>query len=452
MESNQHTIMLVDDEVSIVRALQRLFRREGYKIMTATSGPEGLNTLRNAQDLVALIISDQRMPGMSGAQFLEKAREIFPNSIRFLLTGYSDVEAIIEAVNRGEIHRYLTKPWNDNDLLLQVKQGLEQYDLLLENKRLLVLTRKQNARLNELNKNLEQKVEMRTREIIKKNKQLTLLNKELENNLFNTVRAFTSLTNIHTPVLAGHGRRVSMLAREMAQVLDLSQEHITNVEIGALLHDIGKLGLSRKLLEYDESGWNEGDHKIYRHHPEESQAIVRFIDRLEMVGPLVRHHHERFDGQGFPDKLGEDDIPVGARIIAVADEYDKIVNLKIDAENRIDEYLKEENLIQAHLPENELLQRAAIHQLKKGSFSKFDPDVVKAFLTLLKERGMRFGRNLELDLESLQEGMILARSIYTGKGKFLLPHNTILTGKYIEKLKIIHKNDPIQEVIYIMDK
>ena len=166
--SHEHTILLVDDELAITKALHRLFRKGGFRIFTASSGREGLDVLQKAESPVSLIISDQRMPGMTGAQFLEKAKKMAPDAIRFLLTGYSDMDAIVDAVNNGEIHRYLTKPWNDDDLFLQVQQSLTQYELVLENRRLLKLTRKQNQALNDLNRDLEKKVKDRTRLVQKK--------------------------------------------------------------------------------------------------------------------------------------------------------------------------------------------------------------------------------------------------------------------------------------------
>ena len=155
----QHAIMLVDDEESILKALKRLFRKTSYQILTASSGQEGLVRLKNTEKPVSLIISDQRMPEMTGAQFLEQAKKIFPDALRFLLTGYSDMDAVVDAVNKGEIHRYLNKPWNDDDLLLLVKQALQQYELVFENRRLTALTLKQNEELNALNQGLEKKVE-----------------------------------------------------------------------------------------------------------------------------------------------------------------------------------------------------------------------------------------------------------------------------------------------------
>ena len=128
----KHTIVIVDDDKGVTNALRRLFRKDGYQILTATSGQEGLELLKKLEKPVSLIISDQRMPGMNGAQFLERAKKISPDAVRFLLTGYSDMNAIVEAINKGEIHRYLTKPWNDDHLMLQVRQSLEAYELRKE--------------------------------------------------------------------------------------------------------------------------------------------------------------------------------------------------------------------------------------------------------------------------------------------------------------------------------
>ena len=152
----EHTLLLVDDEKAITRALNRLFRKEGYQILTADSGSEGLEILQQNNKQVSMIISDQRMPVMNGAQFLEKAKTICPEAIRYLLTGYSDMEAVIQAVNKGEIHRYLTKPWNDEDLVLQVRLSLEHYELIADNLRLTELTAAQSRRAHPSNPRSEQ--------------------------------------------------------------------------------------------------------------------------------------------------------------------------------------------------------------------------------------------------------------------------------------------------------
>lgn len=159
----KHTLLFVDDEDNILSALRRLFRREGYEILTATSGPEGLALLQ--KQAVSLIISDQRMPEMIGAEFLHRAREICPHALRIMLTGFSDIETAIQAVNEGGIHRYISKPWDDAELKMTVRQVLERFELEERNRALTV-------ELRELNAHLEQKVEERTRELQLKVKDL----------------------------------------------------------------------------------------------------------------------------------------------------------------------------------------------------------------------------------------------------------------------------------------
>lgn len=446
----RHRLLFVDDEESIINSLKRVFRKEGYEIHTALSGQEGLNTLKEAQKPFSLIISDQRMPGISGTEFLEKSKDIFPNAIRILLTGYSDVDAIVDAINRGEIHRYMTKAWNDEDLLRMARDCLEQYELKLENKRLLALTKRQNRKLKELNKHLKDKVEERSREIIEKNKKLSRLNQELESSFYNTIRAFGSLTEVVAPVLTGHGRRVSAFSREIAKRLDLSEHEVVHIEIAGLLHDIGKLGLPSKLIDYKEDKWGTKDRELLRKHPLQGQASFQFIDKLDHVGILIRSHHERYDGRGYPDQLAEEEIPLGARIIAVTDVYDKMVNLKVDADASIKRVTKEANMTQEHLSEDEVMQKAAILHLREQAFTQYDPDVVKAFLGLLKEEGIEYGREKDISIEQLEEGMVLSKSLYSSTGRLLIPYNTELTKNDIDKLKTFHGSDPIVQPIGVM--
>ena len=157
------TLLFVDDEANILSSLKRLFRPSGYRIFTAESGAAGLEIM--AHEPVDMVISDMRMPEMNGAQFLEKVRENWPDTVRILLTGYADIGSTIEAINKGQIYRYISKPWEDNDIVITVRQALERRELEREKARLEELTRVQNEELKELNANLENKVRERTEEL-----------------------------------------------------------------------------------------------------------------------------------------------------------------------------------------------------------------------------------------------------------------------------------------------
>lgn len=158
-----HTLLFVDDELGVLHALRRLFRREDYQVLTATSGREGLDLLKKNE--VSLIISDQRMPQMIGAEFLAHARALSPYSIRIMLTGYSDIEAATQAINEGGIFRYITKPWEDEQLRATVREGLERYELEDRNRILTAELQLKNAELEQFNVQLEQRVDERTQEL-----------------------------------------------------------------------------------------------------------------------------------------------------------------------------------------------------------------------------------------------------------------------------------------------
>ena len=131
---DQHTILCVDDEPNILHSIKRLLRREGYRLLTAQNAKEGLEILQENE--IHLVISDQRMPEMSGTEFFAQVKIRYPDVIRVILSGYTDVDSITESINKGHIYKFLLKPWNDQNLKMEIKQALEQYDLIQTNKKL----------------------------------------------------------------------------------------------------------------------------------------------------------------------------------------------------------------------------------------------------------------------------------------------------------------------------
>ena len=179
-EKFDHTVLIVDDEAQVGKALGRLMKAIGARYVYMESGPAALDYIKSASKPFSLILSDQRMPQMQGAEFLEKAKEITPDTIRYLITGYADVDAVTDAVNRGSIHRYIAKPWDNRVLQDTVKTGLEQFELIMENHRLFALAKEQNAKLYTLNKDLKKSAALHKKAILQKDKQIKELKVRLE--------------------------------------------------------------------------------------------------------------------------------------------------------------------------------------------------------------------------------------------------------------------------------
>jgi response regulator RpfG family c-di-GMP phosphodiesterase len=453
----EHRVLLVDDEPSIMRSLERLFRKEKFQILTASSGPEGLDILSGSDSPVSLIISDQRMPAMTGAQFLEKARTMEPDAIRFLLTGYSDVKDILDAVNKGEIHRYLTKPWNDDDLLLQVRSALETYELKADNRRLNDLTIRQNAELTELNQDLEKKIRERTLEILVKSQALEEANASLERGFVDTIRLLSSLVETLNPKLGSYLSFVAQLAKQIGLEMGLDKQQQDEIEIAGLLHDIGLLGLPRMLLEKDSEEMVEVELKLFKQHPVIGQICLQPVERLDAVGAIVFSHHENYDGSGFPGGLRGDSIPIGARIIHVVADYatylrkwPKNIN---DIRQQAVKYLghSAKNII---TDDPQILTSEIIKQiLFKQSRRKYDPDVVNKLTQILQEDLEKNKKTVEktisISLSFLKPGMRLSQEIRVQDGRLLLARGSVLNAATISAIQKLAETILIDERVEI---
>jgi response regulator RpfG family c-di-GMP phosphodiesterase/aryl carrier-like protein len=179
MADFKHTVLCVDDEKNILSAMKRLLRKEDFQLLTCSSGEEAL-TLMEVND-VHVVISDQRMPKMNGTEFLKLVKENYPDAIRIILTGYTDVDSITESINEGHIYKFFLKPWNDHNLKLEIRQALEQYDLIKANKKMHEKILKQNEDLRMMNERLEELVKARTRSLEIQNQALQISHSILEN-------------------------------------------------------------------------------------------------------------------------------------------------------------------------------------------------------------------------------------------------------------------------------
>ena len=230
MNDFQHTVLFVDDEVNILHSLKRLLRKEAYRILTATSGADGLEILK--ENDIHLVVTDQRMPGLSGTEFLAKVKEKYPEVIRIVLSGYTEVDSITESINKGHIYKFMLKPWNDQNLKLEIKQALEQYDLMQVNKTLHEKLIEKNTELKKINENLEVLVKERTKDF------------EIQNQALELSRAI--LEDLPIPVMGISSEMHIVLINRKVETLLLNGKHI---EIGKKLTDFFSSDVEDKIAD-----------------------------------------------------------------------------------------------------------------------------------------------------------------------------------------------------------
>ena len=213
-------LLFVDDELNILNSIKRLFRKSKWNVFVANSGKEGLKVLE--EKAIDLVVSDMRMPEMDGAEFLSSVRKFWPGTERILLTGYSDLESTIRAVNDSHIFAYVSKPWDERELRMVIERALERKSLRDERDHLQILTKKQNKELKSLNATLEDKVVERTAQLSKAHESLKQTHIKLERSYFSAVPVFASLIQSREMGDVGHSRRVADLVRQFAKQIDIS--------------------------------------------------------------------------------------------------------------------------------------------------------------------------------------------------------------------------------------
>ncbi|TAN42295.1 MAG: response regulator [Nitrospirae bacterium] len=430
-------VLFVDDEENVTRSLKRLFIDTDIEVFTANSGKEGLEILKRED--IAVIVSDQRMPEMGGAEFLEKAKKLSPNSVRMVLTGYADVNAAVDAINKGGAFRYITKPWNDNDMLITVMNAVERYNLLKENIRLTALTKKQNEELKKWSDELQIYVQQQTIDLTNQNKEFKKLNNKMNEAFGSVIAAFTSLIELRDSSVQNHSAGVSALSVETAKLAGMNEDEIKTIGVAAQLHDIGKIGITDLILMKNPAALTPEELIEYRKHSVRGQSAVDSIEELRPAGVLIRHHHEWYNGKGFPDGLKGKDIPAGARIIALADYFDRLMHG-----------------IKTHSAQTVLykMQSLAGTQFDLFLFKKLEEAATSMFPAAVENKDIELKPTMEAELhiDDLAPGMIVSQDIKSGTGILLLSRNTVLTPKNIDGLKRSSHIDPLSAGIFIWKK
>lgn len=408
-------LLCVDDEPGILKSLQRLFVGQAYQLQLATSGAQALE-LMQAQK-IQIIISDMRMPQMSGAEFLAQAAQLQPDCYRILMTGYADLASTVQAINLGKIHRYVQKPWNNQELLTLVDEGLEMYRLIRANKQLTAQVAKQNHELKELNHNLEDMVTHRTAQLKKTLQQLKVMVQQTEQDHKATLEVLYNIISSN-PALSGEfALNVSQTCVAIGRVLGFTKEQRQQLRQTGLFSELGKLGLPAQLQGIPFHKLAPHERNQYLQHPQYAEEILAPALHLQPVRDAISQQYEKFNGTGEPQHKVGTDICLYARILAVSRDFWLYVFQRLSPQKHN--------------------QEEALEQIRRHIGAWYDPEIVSALCTSLQQ-GTKLGSDQQhqgIEVGQLQAGMKLKHNLYNSKKLLLLPKGQQITAATIESLQ-----------------
>jgi response regulator RpfG family c-di-GMP phosphodiesterase len=356
-------IVCVDDDLALLETLcQQLtdLTSATHEVVMAKSAEEGLQVLyelHHRGKAVEMLITDLMMPGMTGDRLLEIVDARFPQIVKILLTGHTGLDSALYCINNANLDKYISKPWQIEDLHMTVTSLLRQFRLRQDNQRLL-----EDLQL----RNLQLKGALRD---------LRRAQGELEVSYMQTLQSLAAALDAKDPYTAGHSERVARWASMIGRRLSLPREEIEDIRAVSLLHDIGKIGLPERILNKP-GRLDEEEMSMVRMHPIIGAQILEPLVSFARYVPIVRHHHEWFDGSGYPDGLGGSDLPLAVWVTALADAFDAMTS------NR--PYRKGQTL------------DFAFSELLGGMSRQFQPDCVRLFLEILQEPGFSFEEAVRL--------------------------------------------------------
>lgn len=332
MAGKREGILIVDDEEVIRRLLRQKLSDEGYRCEEAGSAEQALDKLRS--NAVELVILDIKMPGELGTELLPEIKASYPDTAVIMATAIIDTSTVIQCMKEGA-YDYITKPFNLDEVILSVDRALEKRRLELENR--------------DYQQHLEQKVQEQA--------------KKIRASFLNAITALAYALEAKDIYTSGHSQRVTEISVALAREMSMPRDSIDKIRLAGQVHDIGKIGVKESILNKPDKLTNE-EFRHIQSHCEAGEHILTPIVEDEEILNVVRHHHERYDGRGYPDRLKAEQIPLGARILAVADTYDAMTSERPYREVMSDE--------------------TACAEIKCCKNTQFDPEVADAFLRTRK--------------------------------------------------------------------
>ncbi|MDN3380562.1 MULTISPECIES: HD domain-containing phosphohydrolase [unclassified Pseudoalteromonas] len=423
MDNSAIQILCVDDDEIVLRALSRLLKSQHYSVLTFS---EPLTALKQVeQHEFAVIISDMRMPLMNGAEFFHQAKTLSPDSQRILVTGFADIDTTLDAINKGQIHGFIQKPWQNNLLLSTISDSVEKYQLKKQNQQLQLKVTKQNKELKELNNSLEQRVEKRTKQIKQVLKQLEIANAHEINEHRSTVELLYNFINANPYLDGNKAQNIANTCTQIAKELNLPDKNVEMASMAGYLAQIGLLAMDPELYKKSVHELNEQQRKTFYTHPSTAQLMLMPATHLHDVSEAIYHQYEHYNGNGIPKGIKGNEIPLSAMILAISRDYwDHYEHSSLEQNQR---------------------HQYALECVARYSGNYYHPRIVAALqqchTNFIKQQA-QVGSMQIINAQKLKPNMLLGHALHSHAGIMLLPKGHKFSTKSIEKLQQLEAKKP----------
>ena len=398
-------VLVVDDDPVILGIMKQLVQRAGAEAILTDSGEKALDLV--AASPFSAVFVDYQMPRILGPDLLKRIAAIQPDASRIIMTGMPSMEAVLSAVNEGEIYRFVTKPWVREEMTATIRSAIDRFELLRANKELSEQSQALNLKLAETNTLLDRKVQ----ELEEQRNLLTESRSALESSFHRSLELCRRILNTFNPLLAAQSKMAADLCESIADQGRFTADERHALQVASRLYDIGLTGIPPNLvaaIQEENADLDEATVKVVRNHTIYGQTLSAYVDPCKLASETIRSHHERYDGTGYPDGLKGEAIPWTARCLSVIVSY--VVNVS-----------------------SGLTHENALEQLLQKSDSDFDPRALQLFLACARQ--IPFSGNLrEVRAEELRPGMHLASDVATPSGLVLYIKGQKLDAETISRL------------------
>ena len=414
---NKPKVLVLDDEPDVLESISLALAEQNYEVFTC-GNPSQAMVLQEEHSFAVFLI-DQNMPQSSGLDFLKNVRASSPLTSGILMTGDPQIETVIQALNQGQIYRFLAKPWSQQELLVTVSNAVENFLLKKSNLDLQERTASLNEQLSETNLQLQLKIAELTRHKL----HLDQHNQSLKKNLEQSLQLCYHVVKTFHPLLGKQTEAIVNICEKMADSGILEPVDAQQLKVSAWIQNLGLVGISRQTL-FNASRYPERlspeEREVIEQAPLKAEALASFHDGLSGVGKIVRAAREKWDGRGYPDRLSGEMIPRAARYLAVAIAY----------------------------VESGKKAAATKEMIEKGSGNLFDPEAVRLFFKICHQQDLP-EKIKEITFAELYPGAKLANSIHSPSGLLLLPEDEIITEKTLAKIEHFNEMYPIEDRLLI---